>query len=87
VEFKKIQQPAEGHSVDVCPSKLRTLVNWNNKLEILGHCCSCLLMERGAVCVFYVPEVCAELWSLYSDIAKFFGARARLSRWPSLIEL
>ena len=62
-------------------------LNWNNKLEILGRCCSCLLTERGAVCVFQVPEVCAKFCSLSSDIAKFFGARAKLSHWPSLTEL
>jgi hypothetical protein len=62
-------------------------LNWNNKLEILGPCFSSLLTERSAVCVFEVPELCAKFWRLCSDIAKFFGARAKLSHWPSLTEL
>jgi hypothetical protein len=56
VEFSKIQQPAEGHSVDVCPSKTRTLFELEQQTRDTGPllllppygegCCLCLPGSR-----------------------------------------
>jgi hypothetical protein len=59
VEFSKVQQPAEGHSVNVCPSKPRTLFELEKQTRNTGPllllpayrevCCLCL-PGSGSVC-------------------------------------